>query len=56
MSKLFCCYSSALKEFLYSQGLRYELCALNPNNRQMFWAYLRTNELDIALNKWASNR
>lgn len=52
MGLLFCCYSVKLKEFLRSLNIRYELCALNPNSKMMFWAYVRTKELDRALAAW----
>lgn len=54
MSLLYCCYSANLKEFLHQRGFRYELCALNPNTRQMFWAYLRTDELSAVLDEWSA--
>lgn len=54
MSRLFCCYSADLKDFLYMRGFRYEVCGLNPNNHQMFWAYIRTQELSDALDKWSA--
>lgn len=50
--RLFCCYSVHLRDYLKSLGFRYELCALNPNSKAMFWAYMRTNELNNALNNW----
>lgn len=54
MSLLYCCYSANLKEFLHQRGFRYELCALNPNNHRMFWAYVRSNELNDALDEWSA--
>lgn len=54
MSLLYCCYSANLKEFLHQRGFRYELCALNPNNHQMFWAYMRSRELNDALDEWSA--
>jgi hypothetical protein len=54
MSRLFCCYSADLKDFLYKRGFRYDVCGLNPNNHQMFWAYIRTPELSDALDKWSA--
>lgn len=55
MGLLYCCYSARLKEHLHNCGFRYELCALNPNNHKMFWAYLRTKDLDIELSKWSND-
>lgn len=34
MGSLYCCYSIELRNFLNSNGLRYEICALNHLNRK----------------------
>ncbi len=52
--KLFCCYSVPLKDFIYQHGIMYDLCALNPNSKNMFWAYLRTEKLNEVLDEWAT--
>ena len=54
MNNLYCCYSVDLRNFLTSNGVKYEICALNPNNNQMFWAYLRNKLLDELLTQWSS--
>lgn len=54
MSKLYCCYSVLLRNFFKNNGVRYEVCGLNPNNNQMFWVYIRDEKLDMLLNKWSS--
>lgn len=51
-SRLYCCYSLNLRNYLMSRGIKYELCALNPNSHAMFWIYVRNSELDIALTDW----
>lgn len=56
MKKLFCCYSVTLRDYLYQHGMKYELCAINPNSNTMFWAYLRTNKLDELLNAWSNGK
>lgn len=53
MNLLFCCYSAKLKEHLHSLGFRYEVCGLNPNSKKMFWAYMRSVELDMVLSEWS---
>lgn len=53
MGKLYCCYSISLRNFLKANGIRYEVCGLNPNNQQMFWVYIRDDELDKLLIKWS---
>lgn len=54
MSKLYCCYSLNLRNYLYENGLRYELAALNPNSQKLFWVYIKTKELDELLTKWSA--
>lgn len=56
MKKVYCCYSLNLRNYLSEQGIHYEICALNPNNRAMFWVYIRTPKLNNALNQWTINR
>ena len=56
MSKLYCCYSLNLRDFLYKNGLKYELCALNPNSKNMFWVYIRTEKLNNLLNQWSAEK
>lgn len=51
--KLYCCYSLPLRKYLYENGLEYELAALNPNTKKLFWAYLMTDELSALLLKWS---
>lgn len=53
MNKLYCCYSVLLRDFLKNNGVRYDVCGLNPNNHQMFWAYIRDDKLDKLLIKWS---
>ena len=53
MGRLYCCYSLNLRDFLYKHGVKYELCALNPNSKNMVWAYFRTEELDKLLTQWS---
>lgn len=51
--ELYCCYSLPLRKYLYENGLRYKLAALNPNSKKLFWAYLMTDELSTLLLKWS---
>ena len=51
---VFYCYSLKLRDHLTKHGCRYFLCALNPNNKRMFWAYCRSDELDAAIDLWDS--
>lgn len=55
-NKLYCCYSLNLRNYLNTNGLNYEICALNPNNNKIFWVYIKNKKLDSLLNKWTSNK
>lgn len=52
--ELYCCYSLNLRDFLHENGLRYKLCALNPNSQKRFWVYIKDEKLDMLLNEWSS--
>jgi hypothetical protein len=52
-SNLYCCYSINLRNYLYSNGLKYELAALNPNSKKLFWIYIKTDKLDKLLTEWS---
>lgn len=54
MGRLYCCYSINLRDFLYKNGIKYELCALNPNNQNMFWVYIRNERLNELLSQWSA--
>lgn len=55
MSKLYCCYSLNLRNFLYQNGLKYELAAKNPNSDKLFWVYIKDAKLDELLNEWTNS-
>lgn len=54
MENLYCCYSLNLRNYLYENGLKYELAALNPNSKKLFWIYMKTEKLDSLLTKWSA--
>ena len=54
--ELYCCYSLNLREFLYKNGLRYKIAALNPNSKSLFWVYVKNEKLDKLLNEWSANK
>ena len=54
--ELYCCYSLQLRNYLRDNGLRYKLCALNPNSQQRFWVYIRNEKLDKLLTEWTANK
>lgn len=53
---LYCCYSIDLRDYLKSNGIRYKIVAQNPNTQNIFWVYVRNEELDIYLNKWSARK
>ena len=52
--KLYCCYSLNLRRYLTDRGIKYQLAALNPNSKKMFWVYIKNSELDKALSEWSA--
>lgn len=55
-SRLYCCYSLPLRKYLFANGVEYELAALNPNSKSLFWVYIKTDKLDKLLSKWSANK
>ena len=51
---LYCCFSIPQRDYLTSKGVRYELFGLNPNTKNMFWVYMKTEELNRVLKGWSS--
>lgn len=41
-----------MKFLTIDKGIRYEIVALNPNNQKKFWAFIRDEKLNTALNEW----
>ena len=54
--ELYCCYSFPLRNYLYKNGLRYKLVALNPNSKKLFWVYIKDNKLDELLDRWSASK
>ncbi len=54
--ELYCCYSLNLREFLFNNGVRYKLAALNPNSKSLFWVYVKDEKLDKLLSDWSANK
>ena len=55
-TKLYCCYSLPLRKYLYDNDVEYELAALNPNSKSLFWIYIKTEKLDKLLTAWSVNK
>lgn len=54
--QLYCCYSLNLRNYLHDNGVLYEIAALNPNSKKLFWIYIKTKELDELLTKWSAKQ
>ena len=44
-----------MRDFFTSKGIKYELVGLHPKSYDMFWVYIKTIELEKAMNEWSSN-
>ena len=53
-NKLYCCYSIPLRDYLIKNGIRYEICAKNPNTDNLMWIFIRTSDLDKFLCEWSN--
>lgn len=54
--QLYTCYSLNLRNYLYSNGLKYKLAARNPNSNKLFWVYIKDEKLDELLVKWGTKK
>ena len=55
-SKLYCCYSVPLRNYLIQNGVHYEICAKNPNSDILMWIFLRTAKLNKLLKMWSQSK
>lgn len=53
MSKLYCCYSLPLRNFLTNNNLKYEIVALSPNTKSTMWVYVKNEKLNKLLKEWS---
>lgn len=53
---LFVCYSLPLRDFLFENGIRYEVGGKSINTDKPFWVYVRCEKLNTLLNTWSSRR
>lgn len=52
-SKLFCCFSVPLKDYLSNNGVKYEITALNQNTLKTMWIYIKNDKLSNLLKEWS---
>lgn len=55
-SKIFCCYSIDLRNYLLSHNFKYEVVGLNPTSKQMFWGFIKTKKLHMTLESWSRQK
>lgn len=55
-SKLYCCYSVPLRNYLQEHECKYELCAKNPNSNILMWIFIRTEKLNKLLANWSQKK
>ena len=53
MSKLYCCNSLPLRDFLKENGIEYELVAENRNSHRPMWIYVKDEKLNKLLKEWS---
>ena len=54
MKRIYCCYSIELRNFLHKNGIKYDICGINPRSNNMFWAYIKEEKLDKYLLDWSN--
>lgn len=52
MNRIFVCYSKPLKDFLYQNGLQYDITGTNTSTSRQFFAYVRDEKLNSLLDSW----
>ena len=55
-SKLYCCYSVPLRNYIIQNGVHYEICAKNPNSDILMWIFIRTEKLNKLLKMWSQSK
>ena len=51
--KIYCCYSVPLMKYLTEGcGIEYDVVGLNPNSLKTFWGFIKTKNLEVALERW----
>ena len=52
-SKLYCCFSVPLRDYLTENDVKYELVALSPNSKRTMWIYIKDDKLRKLLKDWS---
>lgn len=52
MSCIYVTYDINMRRYLNEKGFRYILCGLNPNNKDTFWVFERSENLNKHILTW----
>ena len=52
-SKLYCCFSVPMMNYLTENNVKYELVALSPNSKRTMWIYIKDDKLRKLLKDWS---
>ena len=52
-SKLYCCFSVPLKNYLINNGIKPEIKAKNCNTDCTMWIFIKTEKLNKLLQQWS---
>ena len=55
MSCIYVTYDINMRRHLNENGCRYILCGLNPNSKDTFWVFERTDKLNVLVKQWFNN-
>jgi hypothetical protein len=52
MDYFYCYDKSLMKHLRYDHNINFICCGLHPKTKIMFWQFMRTNELSIAMTEY----
>lgn len=55
MSCIYVTYDVNMRRHLNENGHKYILCGLNPNSKDTFWVFERTDKLNQLVKQWFNN-
>ena len=56
MSCIYVTYDINMRRHLNENGCKYILCGLNPNSRDTFWVFERTEKLNKLVKQWFNHK
>lgn len=52
---IYTCYSLPLHNYLTRLNIRYSVVGRSVTSDRLFWVYVKTDELNMALNNWSNH-